>query len=107
MTINGRREKSINVSLNYNFVAGICMTDTLGTPKGAEKGEEFDLHSLEKPKNKIETLKGTDVAEDLRDFAKRQGIDLSLADMQKTKAILKDLPSSLSDEIIKTREAND
>ena len=83
------------------------MAHTLGSPKGTEKGETFDLHSLEKPKNKIETLKGKDVADDLKDFAKRQGIDLSLADMQKTKTILKDLPSSLSDEIIKTREAND
>lgn len=62
---------------------------------------------LEKPKTKIESLSGKDVADDLRDFAKKQEIDLSLADLQKTKKILKDLPSSLSDEIVKTREAND
>lgn len=62
---------------------------------------------LEKPKTKIESLRGKEVAHDLKAFAKRQGIDLSLADLEKTKKILKDLPSSLSDEIIKTREAND
>lgn len=67
--------------------------------------ENFPL--LEKPKTKIESMSGKEVAGDLRDFAKRQGIDLSLADLEKTKKILKDLTSSLSDEIVKTREAND
>ncbi|MGI0024930.1 MAG: hypothetical protein ACREA4_07280 [Nitrososphaera sp.] len=62
---------------------------------------------LEKPSSKIESLSGKEVAADLRAFAKRQGIDLSLADLEKTKKILKDLPSSLSDEIARTREAND
>lgn len=62
---------------------------------------------LEKPKTKIESLSGKEVADDLRAFAERQGIDLSLADLEKTKKILKNLPSSLSDEIVKTREAND
>ncbi|MGH9992047.1 MAG: hypothetical protein ACREBU_08740 [Nitrososphaera sp.] len=52
-------------------------------------------------------MSGKEVAADLRAFAKRQGIDLSLADLEKTKKILKDLPSSLSDEIARTREAND
>lgn len=62
---------------------------------------------LEKPKTKIESLSGKEVAADLKAFAKRQGIDLSLADLKETKKILKDLPSSLSDEIVKTREADD
>jgi hypothetical protein len=62
---------------------------------------------LERPKTKIESLSGKEAADDLKAFAKSQGIDLSLADLQKTRKILKDLPSFLSDEIIKTREAND
>jgi hypothetical protein len=62
---------------------------------------------LEKPKTKIGSISGKEVADDLKALAKRQGIDLSLADLRKTKKILKDLPSSLSDEIVKTREAND
>lgn len=62
---------------------------------------------LEKPKNKVETLRGKEVAEDLKAFAERHGIDLSTADLEKTKKILKKLPSSLSDEITKTREASD
>ena len=60
-----------------------------------------------KPKAKIESLSGKEVADELKAFAKRQGIDLSIADLEKTKKILKDLPSSLSIEIVKTREAND
>jgi hypothetical protein len=65
------------------------------------------MPQLEKPKSKIESLAGKEVAIDLKAFAKRQGIDLSLADLKETKRILKDLPSSLSDEITRTREADD
>lgn len=54
---------------------------------------------LEKPKNKGETLRGKEVAEDLKAFAERHGIDLSTADLEETKKILKKLPCSLSDEI--------
>jgi hypothetical protein len=61
---------------------------------------------LEKPRSKIESLNGKDVANDLKAFANRQGIDLSAADLTKAKAILKNLPYSLSDEIAKTREAD-
>lgn len=47
------------------------------------------------------------MANQLRDFAKRHGIDLSLANLDETKKILKKLPTSLSDEIVKMREGAD
>lgn len=59
---------------------------------------------LQRPKVKIENVSGKELADDLKDFAARQGIDLSMADMEETKRILKKLPSSLSDEI---RESSD
>lgn len=62
---------------------------------------------LEKPRTNIESMKGKDMANQLRDFAKRHGIDLSLANLDETKKILKKLPTSLSDEIVKMREGND
>lgn len=62
---------------------------------------------LEKPRANIESMKGKDLADELRGFAKRQGIDLSLADLNETREILKKLPSSLSDEIVRMREGND
>ncbi len=62
---------------------------------------------LLRPKVRIETVSGKELADDLKGFAARQGIDLSMADMEDTKRILKKLPSSLSDEIKEMREGSD
>lgn len=61
---------------------------------------------LQRPDVNIHVLKGKELAEEIKDIAKRQGVNLSLADMEKTKKILKSLRSSPSDEIIATRESN-
>jgi hypothetical protein len=65
------------------------------------------LPLLEKPKTDIKGMKGKELADELRGFAERQGIDLALADLGETKKILKKLPSSLSDEIVRMREGSD
>lgn len=62
---------------------------------------------LTKPKEPISSIKGKDMAEELRNFAKRNGIDLNLANFEETKRILKKTPTSLSDEIILAREVSD
>ena len=62
---------------------------------------------LKKPRTNIESVKGKELANELRDFAKRQNIDLSLADLDRTRGILKRLPTSLSEEIVKMREGRD
>lgn len=59
---------------------------------------------LEKPDKQVPILKGKELADEFRDISKRQGIDLSLADMEETKKILSKLPTSLSEEIVDARE---
>ncbi len=59
---------------------------------------------LQRPKVRIEKVSGKELSDDLKGFAARQSIDLSMADMEETKRILKKLPSSLSDEM---REGSD
>ncbi len=66
-----------------------------------------DMPLLERPKIRIENLNGKELADDLRNFAARHGIDLSMADIEETKKILRQLPSSLSDEIEEMREGSD
>jgi hypothetical protein len=61
---------------------------------------------LEKPKEPISSLEGKDVARELQEFARRSGIDLNLADMEKTRKILKNLPTSLTDEVVSMREGS-
>ena len=52
----------------------------------------------------IHILEGRELVEEMKRIAEIQGIDLKLADLNKTKQILDSLESSFSDEIIKTRE---
>lgn len=61
---------------------------------------------LEKPKSRVESLTDKEISDDLLAFAAKHGIDLSTADITKTKLILKDA-SSLSSEVAKMREGND
>jgi hypothetical protein len=65
------------------------------------------LHTLQRPDEKIEVLSGKRLADEIEDIAKQQNINLSMADMKKTKEILKSISSSLSDDIIETRELNE
>lgn len=52
----------------------------------------------------IHILEGRELVEEMKHIAEIQGIDLTLADLNKTKQILDSLESSFSDEIIRTRE---
>jgi hypothetical protein len=52
----------------------------------------------------IHILEGRELVEEMKRIAEMQGIDLTLADLNKTKQILDSLETSFSDEIIKTRE---
>jgi hypothetical protein len=65
------------------------------------------LPELQRPDVKINVLRGKRLAEEIEDIAKRQGIDLSLANMEQTKEILKSSRSSLSDEIVSRRKLID
>jgi hypothetical protein len=65
------------------------------------------LRVLQRPDVKIHVLKGKELSKEINDIAKRQGINLSLADIKRTKEILEKLPLSLSDEIVNFRESND
>jgi hypothetical protein len=60
---------------------------------------------LQKPP--IHIIKGKELADEFRDISKRQGIDLSLADMEETRKILSNLSKTLSEEITESRELND
>lgn len=62
---------------------------------------------LQKPDVDIPILEGKELSDEMKRIADVQGINLSLADLEKTKEILESLPTSLSEEIIKTRENND
>lgn len=62
---------------------------------------------LQKPDVDIPILEGKELSDEMKRIADIQGINLSLADLEKTKKILESLPNSLSEEIIKTRENND
>jgi hypothetical protein len=62
---------------------------------------------LQKPDVDIPILEGKELSDEMKRIADIQGINLSLADLEKTKKILESLPTSLSEEIIKTRENND
>lgn len=62
---------------------------------------------LQKPDVDIPILEGKELSEEMKRIADVQGINLSLANLEKTKKILESLPTSLSDEIIKIRENND
>jgi hypothetical protein len=62
---------------------------------------------LQKPDVDIPILEGKELSDEMKRIADIQGINLSLADLEKTKKILESLPTSLSEEIIKTRETND
>ncbi|MDQ5868561.1 MAG: hypothetical protein M3530_02405 [Thermoproteota archaeon] len=62
---------------------------------------------LQKPDVDIPILEGKELSEEMKRIANIQGINLSLANLEKTKKILESLPRSLSDEIIKIRENND
>ena len=62
---------------------------------------------LQKPDVDIPILEGKELSDEMKGIADIQGINLSLADLEKTKKILESLPTSLSEEIIKTRENND
>jgi hypothetical protein len=59
---------------------------------------------LERPDIEIENVKGKELANEIRELAKRLGIDLFKANEEETKKILKNLNTSLSDEIVKMRE---
>ena len=61
---------------------------------------------LQKPDVDIPILEGKELSDEMKRIADIQGINLSLADLEKTKKILESLPTSLSEEIIKTRENN-
>ncbi len=52
----------------------------------------------------IHILEGRELVEEMKHIAEIQGINLTLADLNKTKQILDSLETSLSDEIIRTRE---
>jgi hypothetical protein len=65
------------------------------------------LPVLQKPDVDIPILEGKELSDEMKRIADIQGINLSLADLEKTKKILESLPTSLSEEIIKTRENND
>lgn len=65
------------------------------------------MHTLQRPDDKIDVLRGKQLSDEIEDLAKKQNIDLSLASMNKTKEILKSVSSSLSDDIIETRESNE
>jgi hypothetical protein len=65
------------------------------------------LPVLQKPDVDIPILEGKELSEEMKRIADVQGINLSLANLEKTKKILESLPTSLSDEIIKIRENND
>jgi hypothetical protein len=62
---------------------------------------------LQKPDVDIPILQGKELSDEMKRIADIQGINLSLADLEKTKKILESLPTLLSEEIIKTRETND
>lgn len=62
---------------------------------------------LQKPDVDIPILEGKELSDEMKRIADIQGINLSLADLEKTKKILESLPTSLSEEIIKTRENNE
>jgi hypothetical protein len=62
---------------------------------------------LQKPDVDIPILEGKELSDEMKRIADIQGINLFLADLEKTKKILESLPTSLSEEIIKTRETND
>ena len=65
------------------------------------------LPVLQKPDVDIPILEGKELSDEMKRIADIQGINLSLADLEKTKKILESLPTSLSEEIIKTRENNE
>ena len=60
------------------------------------------MPELQRPKVEIVILKGKKLSDEIKDIAKRQGIDL--ANMEETKEILKNLPTSISDEIVNRRK---
>lgn len=62
------------------------------------------MPELQRPNVEIVILKGKKLSDEIKDIAKRQGIDLSLANMEETKEILKNLPTSISDEIVNRRK---
>ncbi len=62
---------------------------------------------LQKPDVDIPILEGKELSDEMKRIADIQGVNLSLADLEKTKKILESLPTSLSEEIVKIRENND
>lgn len=62
---------------------------------------------LQKPDVDIHILEGKELSEEMKRVAEVQGIDLSLANLDKTKKILETLSTSLSGEILRTRENSD
>ena len=55
----------------------------------------------------IHVLRGKELEYEIDSITSMEGIDLSLADMDKTKAILSSVKSSLSEEIVNTRDNTD
>ena len=55
----------------------------------------------------IHVLRGKELENEIDNIATMEGIDLSLADMNKTKEILSSVKSSLSEEILNTRDNSD
>lgn len=62
---------------------------------------------LQKPDVDIPILEGKELSDKMKRIADIQGINIDPADLEKTKKILESLPTSPSEEIIKTRENND
>jgi phage-related protein len=59
---------------------------------------------LEKPKD-VKTMSSDEIAQYIEDIARQMGIDLSKIDEKKVEKVLKKI-SSLSEEIVETRENN-